>query len=162
MFTIGQLAKKTGSLTITIRYYERKGLLTKPKRNAKGYRMYDESDVERLRFIRHCRRHGFTMEEIKKLLDLREAPDSSCGVVDKILDTQIQKLEESLKQTIQLRDELIELRNKCPHNVSISDCGIMRGLIDQSLCPCFNSPDIHDHSHSHPYEDPDMEENEAD
>jgi DNA-binding transcriptional MerR regulator len=139
-FTIGKLAQLTGALTITIRFYERKGLLSQPKRTPKGYRMYDHSDVERLKFIRHCRKHGFSLEEIKKLLELKQAPDANCGVVDEILDRQIKKLDESIRLTIQLRDELEELRKKCPHNVSIANCGIMNGLINQSECPCFDAP----------------------
>jgi DNA-binding transcriptional MerR regulator len=137
---IGKLAALTGCQPITIRFYEKKGLLERPARQANNYRSYTEKDVETLNFIRHCRYHGFSLEEIKSLLALREAPDANCGAVDTILDRQIKKLDEYIKLTLNLRANLIELRTKCPHHGSVSTCGIMKGLMDRSFCPCLNDP----------------------
>src|SRR3546814_9163642 len=64
------LAKATGCNLETIRYYEKTGLLAEPLRSAKGYRLYGEKDVRRLRFIMRARALGFTIEEIRGLLML--------------------------------------------------------------------------------------------
>ncbi|MDR1394807.1 MAG: MerR family transcriptional regulator, partial [Deltaproteobacteria bacterium] len=58
LIRIGELAALVGVQVVTIRYYEKEGLLEKPKRSPNGYRTYRRSDVERMRFIRHCREHG--------------------------------------------------------------------------------------------------------
>jgi DNA-binding transcriptional MerR regulator len=138
MFTIGKLASLAGCQPLTIRFYEKKGLMEKPKRQENGYRTYTDKDVERLVFIRHCRYHGFSMDEIRDLLSLRDAPEASCGTVDSILIKQINKLDEYIRSTKRLREELIELRKKCPHSTSVANCGIMKGLLDRKLCPCID------------------------
>ena len=61
---IGELAKKTGCQVVTIRYYEKEGLLPEPERSEGNYRLYSEADIERLRFIRHCRHHDMKLAEI--------------------------------------------------------------------------------------------------
>ena len=54
-YKIGELARHVGCRVVTIRYYEKEGLLRSPERTAGNYRLYDETDVERLRFIQRCR-----------------------------------------------------------------------------------------------------------
>ncbi|MDR2461560.1 MAG: Cd(II)/Pb(II)-responsive transcriptional regulator [Deltaproteobacteria bacterium] len=142
--SIGQLAAKTGCQPITVRFYEKKGLMNSPARQANNYRYYTEKDVEQLFFIRHCRYHGFSLDEIKSLLALREAPTASCGAVDSILDKQIKKLDEYIKLTENLRAHLIELRKKCPHHGPVSTCGIMKSLMDRTFCPCLHDPHYQD------------------
>ena len=60
---IGELAKQTGCLVETIRYYEREGLLLEPPRSEGNYRLYTDIHSERLQFIRHCRSLDMTLEE---------------------------------------------------------------------------------------------------
>ena len=61
---IGQLAKKSGVTTKTIRYYELIGLIHETDRTDSGYRLYDEKDVERLIFIRKAKGLGFSLSDI--------------------------------------------------------------------------------------------------
>ena len=79
---IGELAKRTGCLVETIRYYEREGLLLEPARSEGNYRLYTDIHVERLQFIRHCRVLDMTLEEIRNLLRFRDAPDENCREVN--------------------------------------------------------------------------------
>ena len=65
----------------TIRFYERKGLMQAPARSERGYRLYLEIDLHRLRFIRRAKQLGFTLEEKKLLLDLTGNGRSSCEAV---------------------------------------------------------------------------------
>jgi DNA-binding transcriptional MerR regulator len=70
---IGQLAKAAGVTVQTIRFYERRGLLRSPQRTASGYRIYAASDLESLRFIKWCQPMGFTLTELRELLQLHAA-----------------------------------------------------------------------------------------
>mgnify|MGYP000739176731 CR=1 FL=1 len=65
--SIGGLAKATGTKVVTIRYYEKIGLLPEPPRTSGNYRTYDASHRERLHFIRRCRDLGFTEEQIEAI-----------------------------------------------------------------------------------------------
>jgi DNA-binding transcriptional MerR regulator len=66
----GELARNAGVNLQTIRFYERQGLLPKPERTASGYRSYQQSDLERVLFIRRNQELGFTLAEIKQITDL--------------------------------------------------------------------------------------------
>ena len=66
----GELARSAGVNLQTIRFYERQGLLPKPARTASGYRSYQQNDLERVLFIRRNQQLGFTLAEIKQLMDL--------------------------------------------------------------------------------------------
>ncbi|MEQ1428552.1 MerR family transcriptional regulator, partial [Salmonella enterica] len=81
---IGELAERTGCLVETIRFYERKGLLTTPGRSQGNYRLYDEANIMRLQFIRNCRSLDMTLEEIRALLSLRDQPQQECTDVNSL------------------------------------------------------------------------------
>jgi MerR family copper efflux transcriptional regulator len=67
---IGELAKAVGVNVQTLRFYEREGLLPKPARRASGYREYAQRDVDRVRFIRSCQETGFTLNDVRDVLEL--------------------------------------------------------------------------------------------
>ena len=69
-FGIGQLSKRTGCNIETVRYYEREGLLPKAPRAENGYRIYDEDQLKRLTFICRARNLGFTLQEVRGLLEM--------------------------------------------------------------------------------------------
>ena len=73
--TIGALAKAAGVHVETVRYYQRRGLVNEPKREHGTVRRYDEDAVRRLRFVRRAQELGFTLEEIKGLIQLGETPN---------------------------------------------------------------------------------------
>src|SRR3546814_19020920 len=75
--TIGEAARATGTKAETIRYYERIGLLLRPGRTAGNYRSYGADDVARLSFVRRARGLGFSLDQVRDLLDLSERSDSS-------------------------------------------------------------------------------------
>jgi DNA-binding transcriptional MerR regulator len=136
MYTIGRLAALAGCRAVTVRYYERTGLLRSPARLENGYRAYSAEDLEELRFVRHCRSHGFTIGETRELLALRGAPAASCGAVDELVTRHIRKLDRLLESVKSLRDQLAELKGSCPSGGNVAECGIMRGLMDRAFCPC--------------------------
>ena len=135
--TIGRLAALTDCRVVTIRYYEKEGLLRPPARSRAGYRLYAAEDVERLRFIRHCRRHGLVLADIRELLRLRESPGQDCARVGLLLDRQILEIEARLASLTSLKEHLQRLRGRCPRDEgSVGVCGILRGLADQAVCGC--------------------------
>jgi DNA-binding transcriptional MerR regulator len=67
---IGELAKHAGVSVQTLRFYERQGLLAKPARRASGYREYADRDLQRVNFVRSCQGIGFTLKDVKEVLEL--------------------------------------------------------------------------------------------
>ena len=75
----GELAKQAGVNVETLRVYERKGILPQPPRRASGYREYPPDAVDRIRFIKRAQELGFTLKEIKELLELGADPQTTCA-----------------------------------------------------------------------------------
>src|SRR3546814_14541580 len=76
----------------TLRYYERIGLLPAPDRTAANYRSYTGAHRSRLSFVRHSRELGFTIEEIRSLLDLSDDPARDCGEADRIATAHLEQI----------------------------------------------------------------------
>ena len=72
---IGELAKRTGLSSTTLRYYESRGLLPAQGRTESGYREYDDSSVERVETVLAAKRLGFSLEEIRQMLQVLDEPD---------------------------------------------------------------------------------------
>jgi Cd(II)/Pb(II)-responsive transcriptional regulator len=125
---IGELAKRTDLLVETIRYYEQKGLLPDPPRSDGNYRLYSDTHLERLQFIRHCRSLDMTLEEIRNLLRFRDAPDQNCGEVNALLDEHIQHVGRRIKELKLLQKNLKGLRNLCRQEQATKDCRILQSL----------------------------------
>ena len=90
----------------TVRYYERSGLLNKPERKSSLYRVYSEDDVQRLHFILHAKALGFTLDEIKHILDLRKKQACPCGEVRRLGEERLEEVEGQIRQLTAFRDEL--------------------------------------------------------
>lgn len=125
---IGQLAKATYTLTETIRFYERQGLLPSPARTASNYREYAAEHVQRLAFIRHCRSLGMTLAEIGALLRFKDAPGAGCRDVDALIQSQIEKVVTRIRALRSLEADLRALRKSCSAGRVAADCGILTGL----------------------------------
>jgi Cd(II)/Pb(II)-responsive transcriptional regulator len=110
---IGELAAQAACDTQTVRFYEREGLLEEPKREASGYRNYEEKHLARLNFIRHCRSLGISLPEIKQLLAFAAQPQKSCGQVNDLLDQHISLVDQRIKELHALQAQLVALRGTC-------------------------------------------------
>jgi Cd(II)/Pb(II)-responsive transcriptional regulator len=104
---IGDLAKRSGCEVVTIRYYEKEGLLPKPARSGGNFRLYGDVHIERLQFIRHCRSLDMTLSEIRILLGLRDNPAQDCGDVNTLLDAHIRQTEDRVEALLQLKRHLL-------------------------------------------------------
>src|SRR5260370_22296708 len=120
---IGAIGKRIGLSVDAIRFYERNALLPRPPRTEGGFRQYDESDVETLGFIRRVQHLGFTLREIRDLLELRQSRLQPCAPVrrrleEKLADVQrkladLQKLEHELRMALRSCDK--EMRKRSAH-----------------------------------------------
>ncbi|MBX9696457.1 MAG: heavy metal-responsive transcriptional regulator [Alphaproteobacteria bacterium] len=123
--SIGELAKNGGVSIDTIRYYEVLGILLPVERTKAGYRLYSESSLERLKFIRQAQRLDFTLKEIKELLDLRLSDTAKCSDVRKQAEAKIALIEEKekeLKTVKKALKDLIMACNNSGNNVLANEC----------------------------------------
>lgn len=131
MLTIGKLAARTELSTNTLRFYEREGLLAPGSKSPSGYRLYDDSAVARVRFIKHAQQCGFTLAEINELLTLRSRASACCNDVRTLAVEKKLQLEakiRSMKVMSQALDLLIE---DCPdQGRPVADCPIL-GAMEQ-------------------------------
>lgn len=125
---IGELAARTGCGIETIRYYERVGVLPRAYRSASNYRHYSQTDLERLVFIRNCRSLDMTLDEIRQLLQAREAPNESCTEVNALIDAHIEHVAARIRELNALETELHRIRAHCQQARSLDDCGILNEL----------------------------------
>jgi DNA-binding transcriptional MerR regulator len=106
---IGQLAKVVGVDTPTVRFYESVGLLPEPARRPSGYREYDQSDIERLRFVRQARSLELPLDDIREIVALREEGEAPCPYVREVIAREAEAIEERIGQLVTLRAELLRL-----------------------------------------------------
>ncbi|MCR9218884.1 MAG: helix-turn-helix domain-containing protein [Alphaproteobacteria bacterium] len=116
-----------------MRYYEQIGLIAPPARSAGNQRVYDDSAVDRLRFVRHARALGFPLESIRDLLSLSDRPEQSCEAADSIARAQLSAVEERLARLTALKQELERMVAQC-RGGAISDCRVIQVLGDHELC----------------------------
>lgn len=131
-FRIGDLARATGTKVETIRYYERTGLLPQPPRTPGNYRAYESAHMARLGFIRRARDLGFSIEQIRTLLDLAYQRDESCETVDALVAEHLVEVDRKLADLAALRRELAALAGRCRES-TIADCRIIQALTP-ALC----------------------------
>jgi MerR family copper efflux transcriptional regulator len=103
---IGEVAKRSGVGIETLRFYERQGLVGRPARTESGYRLYDESVVEQLEFIRQAQTLGFSLAEIARIISESRAGHSPCAEVREIVRARLAELAERLAELKRYRKEL--------------------------------------------------------
>lgn len=110
---IGELAKRTALTVDAIRFYEKQQLLPKPARSAGRFRMYSSGDIERLNFVRQMHELGFTLREIRDLMDLRTHKIEACESVRDLLKRKLADLRRKVREIEALESQLIMDLKKC-------------------------------------------------
>jgi MerR family mercuric resistance operon transcriptional regulator len=127
--TIGDLARRAGVNIETLRYYERRGLMEKPRRTSSNYRIYPEDAVRRVRFIKRAQQLGFTLKEIKELLSLRAAPRARCTEVQKKAKAKMAEVDEKIHALEAMRKALSRLIDQCSGEAApVSQCPILEAM----------------------------------
>ncbi|HEY2396548.1 MAG TPA: MerR family transcriptional regulator [Rudaea sp.] len=125
-YTIGRLAETAGVHVETVRYYQRRGLVTLPVRTNGTFRHYTDADVDRLRFIKRAQSTGFTLAEIEVLLTLRQS--RSCADTHALATRKLAMVEERLRDLRRLRLELKQWIDLCDHNPKHAPCPAIRQI----------------------------------
>lgn len=112
---IGEVSKRTGCNIETIRYYERIGVIELPPRRG-AYRNYRPSDIERLRFVRRARELGFSLEEVRALLDLASNPAENCEQVQTIAERHLENVQSKISDLSRMEIALSSLVEQCCKN----------------------------------------------
>lgn len=106
MLKIGEVSRQTGIGIETLRFYEKSGLLDKPARTYSGYRMYSSDVLDRLSFIKRAQVLGFSLDEIRKLIDDARRGHSPCDEVREIVRTRLEDLDRRMREMARYRKEL--------------------------------------------------------
>lgn len=126
MFTISELAKKGNVRSNTIRYYERLQLIVPEGHSSAGYRLYSVATVRTLKFILNAKTLGFTLNEIKILLDLRTSDTATCYDMVTRVKNRLMEAKRSIKQLTYIQKALTKLVNDCPgDHTPVHECPIV-------------------------------------
>lgn len=132
MFSIGELSRRTGVKIPTIRYYEQMGLIDAPERSAGNQRRYTKEGLSRLSFIRHSRDLGFSIEDIRGLLELSQHPEKPCHDAHSIAVRHLDNVQSRITRLRRLERELKRISKCDAHNVA--HCAVIETLADHGLC----------------------------
>ena len=110
--TIGKLAKLAGVGVETVRFYQRKELVREPDSTG-GVRTYSDDDVQRIRFIKKAQELGFSLAEVKELLELNTKPRITCGNVKKKSMAKIEEIDQKIADLQKMREGLAKLAGAC-------------------------------------------------
>jgi MerR family transcriptional regulator, copper efflux regulator len=123
--TIGQVAKHAGVGVETVRFYERQGLITRPARPQSGYRRYSQEVVQRIRFIRRAKELGFSLSEVRELLELRADPTRTRADVRVRALAKIADIEGRVQALLRMKHVLEQLARECTGEAPLSECPIL-------------------------------------
>lgn len=127
-YTIGVLASRADVDIQTVHYYERRRLLLPVGRTMAGYRLYDKGSLERLLFIRRAKELGFTLEEIRGLVDWSVESAESCDSVKEKALEKLRDVEEKIKALGSLKMILIDLVDSCERHSPTEACPILKSI----------------------------------
>lgn len=134
-FKIGELANQTGLAVGTLRYYSDLGLLIPVYRGDNGYRYYSQDANSQVEFIKKAQALGFTLEEIKQILDVRDRGEKPCDLVQSLLNDKIEQLELKIQRMTSFKGELEQYRANWKNDSDIK-------LEVREVCPLISSVSI--------------------
>lgn len=124
---IGELARATGCRVVTIRYYERIGILPPPARAENNYRLYGTKHLQRLRFVRRTRELGFTLDEVRTLLGLVDGGEYTCDDMRCLAQGHLDEVRARLQDLRRMESTLAELVGRCTGGAT-PDCSMLEAL----------------------------------
>jgi Hg(II)-responsive transcriptional regulator len=128
VMTIGQLARGAGVKVSTVRYYERRRLLAEPRRGDSGYRQYAPEALARIRFIRNAQELGFSLQDIRELLSLRNSSAATCGDFQHAAEAKLADIDAKLRSLLRMKEALRKLVSACDGQSPTAQCPIIKAL----------------------------------
>lgn len=123
--TIGVLSKEVNLGIETIRFYEQKGLITQPQKPASGYRVYPLDTVKKLLFIKRAKTLGFTLEEIKTLIQIN---GMQCDEMAALAESKLKLIQDKIASLLMLEKSLKQVVSTCYSNENKKSCPVIESL----------------------------------
>ena len=127
---IKEISEKLDINPKTIRFYEDINLIPKAKRNGSNYRVFSDKDIERISFVKKARTLGLSIEDIKKIIAIREGGDLPFPAVIDILEEQEKQLEIRIREMISFKEKISKVTKNFKENLSVCEQGKICGLIE--------------------------------
>ncbi len=128
LLRIGEASARAGVNIQTLRYYERRGLIKAPERGSSGYREYTPETVQLVKLIKRAQKFGFSLNEIKSLLDLCDKNTANCNGLHDVIAAKIADTKEQLAALNEIQQSLKKLLDSCSSKGPIENCPIMKQL----------------------------------
>jgi DNA-binding transcriptional MerR regulator len=132
---IGELARRTGTTTKTIRFYEQAGLLPAPSRTNAGYRDYGPEVVDRLDFVRRAQSAGLSLRDIRQVLAIADRGDAPCEHVVSVLQARLDQVRATLAELAGVETHLESLLDHAGTAESIEEGGVCWILESEHAIP---------------------------
>jgi MerR family copper efflux transcriptional regulator len=126
--TVGELARRAHVNRETVRYSERRRLLPRASRTISGYQIFSDDALRRLRFIRHAKALGFSLNEIRDLLTLRVNSIGACDRVQEQTRAKITDTDKKIGSLQKMKGALCELVDACARRRKSNECPILDSL----------------------------------
>lgn len=127
LLTIGRLAKTADINVETIRYYQRIGLIEQPDKPITGYRVYPKETLNRIHFIKRAQSLGFSLNEIRQLLDMT---DGQCDTAAQIGQDKLRLIRDKIIDLSKMAAVLEDYTQQCAVNVNHANCPLIDTLVD--------------------------------
>jgi MerR family mercuric resistance operon transcriptional regulator len=127
LITIGEMSRRTGVNIETVRYYERVGVMPKPRRTEGGHRAYDGDQLKRLHFVRRSRELGFSLDEVRAMLRLVDDGALTCGEIHAMTVDHLADIKRKIADLRRLEKALASMAAECSRG-DIPDCPIIETL----------------------------------
>lgn len=128
LYKIGELSKEAGASIDTIRFYEDKGLLTPETRSESGYRYYGNIALHTLAFIQSAKELGFTLSEIKELLEIQIYKGGSCSLALEKIKSKENDVDRKIKELKKIKKALRKVSEKCENSETSESCHFLEFL----------------------------------
>lgn len=122
-----EVANEIGIDKETIRFYEKKALISVPNRLENGYRSYSKQNLIELKFIQHCRSLGISIEEVRILKDL-QVDSNDCHQAKEIVEKNLSLIDQKIQDLMNLKKQLKALSDSCKSLSAAKDCAIVNSL----------------------------------
>lgn len=132
-FKIGEVASRAGVNVQTLRYYERVGILNPVTRKESGYRIYGADAVKTVLFIKKSQELGFSLDEIKELLQLKASEDSKCEEVQVTARKHLRLIESRIDKLSQMKSVMVTFIGRCEVRALTEHCPLLEAIDDMPL-----------------------------
>lgn len=126
--TIGELARAAGVPTSTVRFYERRGLIRPDGRSASNYRLYGPGSLERLRFIVAAKNAGFSLSDVRALLEFDDGVTAPCREVQRLIEGRLARTRAQMERLAEVDRRLSTWLRACQRAEKLGRCEVVDRL----------------------------------